>query len=411
MSLFLSRLILLSLWLSLAACSHITDFSRVGDNAADQRRLLVTFVDQTIGRTVSGNALDNYPTGGQYQNSGWSGRVARALAERHHLQVVAQWPVTELGVSCVLYEVPEGLPLSVVMSALNKDRQVAAVQALQHFQVLGGDPVPMASDPYVHLQTGFQALGIAELHRTTTGRGVRIALIDTGVDSSHPDLQGQINYSENMAPEPADHNMADLHGTAVAGVLVARPDNGIGIAGIAPDAKLFAFRACWPSKPQALAANCNSFTLAFALNQALRMGCGIINLSLSGPDDPLLRQLVDKALAQGTLVVAAMPKPSQIGGFPANVKGVIAVGEDDSNHPAIVAPGKDILTTVPQQSYNFMNGSSFAAPHVAGVAALAMQLHPDWRSADILHLLRSSSHNLAAQLPAITAALRLESSR
>ncbi|MCQ8181806.1 S8 family serine peptidase [Methylomonas sp. SURF-1] len=65
---------------------------------------------------------------------------------------------------------------------------------------------------------------------------MRIALIDTGVDTGHPDLQGQIRYSENTAPKPADQNWADLHGMAVAGVLAARPDNAIGIAGIAPEA-------------------------------------------------------------------------------------------------------------------------------------------------------------------------------
>lgn len=396
---FCNRFLLLGLLTLLAACTHSIDFARVGDSATgDERRLLVTFVDRTIGRNVPGNPQDGYRPTGQYLNSGWSGRVARELAEQHHLLFIAQWPITELGVSCVLYEVPEGLPLPSIIAALQKDHQVASVQTMQRFQVLGHTSAT-ATDPYLRLQTGFQTLGIADLHRVSTGRGVRIAVIDTGVDSQHPDLQGQIGYFENMAPEPADHNLADVHGTAVSGVLAAQPNNGIGIAGIAPDADILAFRACWPDQPGSLAAHCNSFTLAFALNQALRMGCRIINLSLSGPDDPLLRQLLDKALVKGTLVIAAVPEKGQTGGFPANLPGVIAVGDDDSNHPAMIAPGKDILTTVPKQTYDFMNGSSFAAPHVTGVAALYLQLHPDWQTADILRLLRSKSNQLIAPLP------------
>jgi subtilisin family serine protease len=258
-----------------------------------------------------------------------------------------------------------------------------------------GKPVSSAkpySDPYLHLQTGFSAMHIADMHKVTTGRGVKIAVIDTGVDTQHPDLQGQIKYSENMAPEPNNHDLADIHGTAVAGVISALPDNGIGIAGIAPDAEILAFRACWPDKPNSLAARCNSFTLALALNQAIRMDSQIINLSLSGPEDLLLKALVEKALEKGILVVAAVPGKQQEGGFPANIPGVIAVGQAaDVSNPQMQAPGQDILTTVPHQAYDFMTGSSFAAPHVAGLSALLLQLHPDWHAADIKRRLGSNA--------------------
>jgi len=228
-------------------------------------------------------------------------------------------------------------------------------------------------------------------------------LIDTGVDLDHPDLQGQIKYSENLAPEPTDHNLAEVHGTAVAGVLSARPDNGTGIAGIAPDAEVYALRACWPDKPGSLAAHCNSFTLALALDQAIRLDSRIVNLSLSGPEDPLLRQLIEKALAKGIIVIAAvLPGKDQIGGFPATISGVIAVGQGgEANNPVnpeIIAPGLDILTTVPHQGYDFMTGSSFATAHVAGLAALLLQLHPAWQAVNVKQLLRSDSNLLTARV-------------
>lgn len=250
------------------------------------------------------------------------------------------------------------------------------------------------------LQTAYNALNIGEWHKRATGQGIRIALIDTGVDLEHPDLKGQIDYSENLAPEPGDHNLADMHGTAVAGVLSARPDNGIGIAGIAPAADVLALRACWPEQPNALAARCNSFTLALALNQAIRMNARIINLSLSGPEDPLLKMLIEKALAKNIIVIAAVPGNPLAGGFPANIPGVIAVNQLDPDRNAdgnqIAAPGRDILTTLPHESYDFMTGSSFATSHVAGLAALLLQLHPDWRAAEIKRQLLHPENLLSA---------------
>ncbi len=398
----LHLILLLLVVAQLAGCANKTDYSRLGDSQkAEDRRLLVTFVDRSINRNLSGNAQDNYQPRGQYSNSSWSVRIAMQLAERHQLQFVTQWPISVLGVSCVVYEVPEALSLQQVVAALQKEQEVSLVQQMHSFDVLGDkqSALKLYSDPYVHLQTGFQSLGIRELHKSSTGQGIRIALIDTGVDIEHPDLKGQISQLENLAPEPSDHNLADIHGTAVAGVLAARPDNGVGIAGIAPDADILALRACWPVTHGALAAHCNSFTLALALNQAIRLNCRIVNLSLSGPDDPLLKQLIEKALAQGIIVIAAVPEKDHVGGFPGSMPGVIAVGQNNSvNNPEIIAPGQDILTTVPNQAYDFMTGSSFSTPHVTGIVALLLQLHPDWHTADIKQLLDNDSHLLTAKL-------------
>ncbi|QPK63371.1 S8 family serine peptidase [Methylomonas sp. LL1] len=403
--------LLTCLWLLLSACTSNPDLSRLGDSATgEDRRVVVTFADRTINRASPGNSLDGYRTRGQYNNSGWSERIARELADRHHLQMIAQWPVTALQISCVVYEVPKQFKLQQVMANLQSDRQVTLVQPMQTFQVRSNDQPPSADlhgDPYLPLQVGYKLLGVEDLHKMATGRGVRIALIDTGVDLEHPDLQGQIKYWENVAPEPPDHNLADIHGTAVAGVLSARPENDIGIAGIAPDAEVLAFRACWPEKPDALAAHCNSFTLAVALNLAIRMNSQIINLSLSGPEDPLLRQLIEKALSDGIIVIAAVPEKDQIGGFPANIPGVLAVGRgNEAQKPEIIAPGQDILTTVPHRAYDFMTGSSFATPHVAGLAALLLQLNPGWRTADIKQRLSGDSSSVSSSLLGVASAAK-----
>lgn len=394
-----SRFVLYGLCLLLWACAGAPELPLVMDNpAGEERRILVTFVDKTINRRLAGNALENYQAIGQYDNSSWSERTARALAERHHLIYLAQWPITELGVSCVVYRVPPEVSLANTISTLQQDQDVSAAQAMQSFRVLSEPYPPPAkySDPYLSLQVGFNSLGVAELHGFANGEGVRIALIDTGVDLEHPDLQGQVEYLENLVPQSAEQSIAEVHGTAVAGVLAAKPDNGIGIAGIAPAADLLAFRACWPDKPDAAAAHCNSFTLALALNKAIQMRSQIINLSLTGPEDPLLRQLIEKAIAKNIVVVAALPADGLAGGFPANIPGVIAVSQGPSGAPAsVVAPGTDILTTVPHQAYDFMSGSSFAAPHVAGIIALILQFYPTWTAVEIRRIFIDESNPLA----------------
>ncbi|MCQ8103028.1 S8 family serine peptidase [Methylomonas sp. SURF-2] len=330
------------------------------------RWLVVAFVDKTINRSLAGNALDGYRVRGRYGNSGWSERAAEQLADRHRLQLIAQWPVTELCVSCVVYEVPVRYPLQQVMSRLREDDQVALVQRMQTFETRAESAIGPAGDPYLSLQSGFKALGISELHKAVTGRGIRVALLDSGVDLDHPDLQGQITHFENVAPEPADHDLADVHGTAVAGIISAR---------------------------------CNSFTLAVALNRAMRMHSHIINLSLAGPEDPLVRQLITAALAKDIIIVAALPARGRADGFPANVSGVLAVGRgDETDRAEIIAPGLDILTTVPHEAYDFMTGSSFASPRVAGLAALLLQRNPNWRAADIKSLLAGDLNSVFARL-------------
>lgn len=394
-----ARVIAWLCWLAfgLAGCAGQAQFPHLTETgAAEERRILVTFVDSGIGRELPANPMDAYRARGGYDNSDWSVRRAEALAGRYRLNLVAQWPVTALGVACVVYEVPAGQSVTQVLAVLARDKQVDSAQPMGIFRVLGqpaGEPKSDGGDPYLKLQTGYRNMKIAAAHRYATGKGVRIAVIDTGVDGRHPDLAGQISVSENLAPEPpADGDTADVHGTAVAGVLAAHAGNGIGIAGIAPDAKIHALRACWPERPGVSAALCNSFTLALALNEAIRLETQVINMSLTGPDDPLVRKLIEKALEEGLIVIAAEPGQGVAGGFPANVEGVIAVrgAAESKARAALAAPGTDVLTTVPKGAYEFMSGSSFAAPHVAGTIALLLEARPGLTGTEAFRILAGS---------------------
>lgn len=307
-------------------------------------------------------------------------RTAKAIAEEYNLRVVSEWPMPALGVHCFVMELPQGITLRRIAARLGNDERVEWAQPMQVFWVLGH------TDPYYALQTSARTLRLEELHRVATGKGVRVAQIDSGVDLAHPDLVGQISTAQNFIdgnPYRAEH-----HGTAVAGVIVAKADNGVGIVGVAPDASLMPLRACWET-PGA-AALCSSFTLAKALQFALRHDARIVNLSLTGPADELLARLVDRAIAQGVTVVAAVDPDRADGGFPASHPGVIAAFA--SNTPravahALSAPGQDVLTTTPDGSWGFVSGASIAAAHVTGVVALLLQRSPDLRPGSISALL------------------------
>ena len=198
---------------------------------------------------------------------------------------------------------------------------------------------------------------------------MRGAAAETG-----PDLEGQIELSENfLADRPF---AAERHGTEVAGIIAARADNGVGIVGVAPNARLLALRACW--QESAGATLCNSLSLARALDFAIARRVQVINLSLGGPPDRLLGALLDVALRRGIEVVAAVDRALPGGGFPASHPGVIAVADEGRGRVAagvMLAPGRDVPTTSPPSQWYVVSGSSFAAAHVSGLLALLGELN------------------------------------
>ncbi len=108
----------------------------------------------------------------------------------------------------------------------------------------------------------------------------------------------------------AEHPLArdgEIHGTAIAGIIASAVNNREGIIGVAPDVSIAALRACWAVVDDGLAAQCSSFSLAQALEVALGLQPNVINLSLAGPDDPLLSRLLDRAIERGIVVVTAHP--------------------------------------------------------------------------------------------------------
>jgi subtilisin family serine protease len=292
--------------------------------------------------------------------------TARALAEAHRLEMRSDWAMPLAGVDCFVMRLPEGdaRTSAEAARAVAEDRRVAWAQPVGLYRAQSSQ-----QEPLYPAQPAARQWQLSELHKLATGRGVKVAVVDSGVEAHHPDLAAQVASSGNYVDDKAAP--AEGHGTAIAGVIAARADNGAGIAGIAPQARLLALRACWQAAPDQTL--CTSLGLAKALYAAIQQGAHIINMSLGGPDDRLLALLLDQAQARGASVVAALPGSG--GPFPANHPGVLVVGSAPPlPSGAVLAPGRDVPSTAPGGGWAVVSGSSFAAAHAAGLLALVREL-------------------------------------
>lgn len=257
-------------------------------------------------------------------------------------------------------------------------------------------------DPFAWMNYTIRQSGAEGMHATVLGEGVEIAVIDTGVDSVHPELQGRVVASVDVT---GFGTSSDRHGTAVAGIIAAEANNAVGAYGIAPAAKIVAIKACQPEQANGIQGRCWSSTLAKALDAALARDTRIINMSISGPDDTIVKELIETALARSRLVVAAAGNggPDAAPPFPASLPGVMAVTAVDARERLyeqatrgdfvdIAAPGVEVPVPVPGVTYpGQLSGTSMATASAAAVAALLLSLEPDLASDTLRAALESSA--------------------
>ena len=393
--------------------------------AAELPRIVVAFANEPRGAPGPAGSTGRRYTGDGYRVSQSAAQVARHVASEYALREVASWPIRELAMHCVVYEITSGRPAADVLAALAHDPRVVLAEPLHEFHTLTAPPsgasapsgAPAYNDPLYDLQTNLPALGIADAHRRAQGAGVRIGLIDTAVDERHPDLAGRIVRSRSFIGAHRGSGGSQRHGTAMAGIIGAVANNHVGIVGVAPLAQLEVFEACWQLAPDSDAAACNTFTLAKALAAALESGVPLVNLSVAGPSDALLSALVETGLRRGVVFVGAVEAGS---GFPAGLPGVIGAAGSESAVPpgALAAPARHVLTLRPDAQYDFESGSSVAAAEITGVIALLMSATATRLGNDtILSLLRpaptavSMTSTDAAVVNAAAALARLDLGR
>ena len=297
-------------------------------------------------------------------------RIARSVAHKYGLTLVDNWPMPMIGVDCFVMLVPDARTTGAAAQQVSHDADVSWAEPVELYSSRASTP----NDPLFAAEPAAAQWHLAQLHGIASGRGTRVAVIDSGIDGHHPDLAGQLAVNRNfVAGQPL---VPEQHGTAVAGIIAAKGNNHLGIVGVAPGTRLMGLRACWQSHGSTA---CDTLSLAKALYFAVENKADVINLSLSGPDARLLREILSIAYARGTAVVAAFDPKLPGGGFPASVPGVIAVSDAPaagSHGEVYVAPGRGVPTTEPGGRWFLVNGSSFSAAHVSGLVALIRERQP-----------------------------------
>ncbi|MEM4531106.1 MAG: S8 family serine peptidase [Thermofilaceae archaeon] len=221
-----------------------------------------------------------------------------------------------------------------------------------------------------------------------TGSGIRIAVVDSGVDYTHPELAHAYRGGYDFVNKDSDPMDDNGHGTHVAGVIFALP-NAAGVVGIAPQAELYALKVLDQS-----GAGYWSDVIA-AIEWAIDHGMHVVNLSLGGDGNDAVAAICQLAYDRGLLLVAAAGN----GGLssviaPACYPSVIAVGATDQADKVaafsptapeveLVAPGASIYSTLPGGSFGYKSGTSMACPHVAGAAALLWSVNPGLSNRDV----------------------------
>ncbi|MCX4446477.1 type VII secretion-associated serine protease mycosin [Streptomyces sp. NBC_01789] len=243
-----------------------------------------------------------------------------------------------------------------------------------------------------------QRVLLDELWHDTRGEGVRVAVIDTGVDDTHPQLAGAVDASAGADTLGGGDGTDDAvgHGTEVAGIIAARPREGTGFVGLAPGATVL------PVRQNDARDSGTDASMAAAILHAVARGAQVINISqeTTRPQSPgsVLARAVAEAVRRDIVVVASAGNDGADGTrtptYPAAFDGVLAVGASGRDNERasfsrpgsfvdVAAPGVDIVSTVPGRGHCADSGTSFSAPYVSAVAALMRARYPRWTARQI----------------------------
>lgn len=298
-------------------------------------------------------------------NQGQMNALVGGLALRHEAGRTFQLA----GTTVHLYTITNGAPVRTVIQSLEADNNVASAQPNYLYELAqssGGD----AGGQYA-----LAKFDIDSVHALTKGGAVPVAVIDSGIDASHPELASVALETIDAVGTDAP---ADSHGTSIAGIIAAQG----ALRGIAPEVRLIGVRAFAPAKAGA-SARSTSWRIADSLDRSHKAGAQILNMSFAGPQDPLVGESVAGAQKRGMVAIAAAGNggPDSKPAYPAAYPGVIAVTATDQNDAAytkanqgdyisVAAPGVGILAPVPNGGYEITSGTSMAAAHVSALVAL-----------------------------------------
>lgn len=313
-----------------------------------------------------------------------------ALARRHQLNRQESQTFELSGTTMFRWNIPDGRNVAAVIRSLEADRTILSVQPNYRYLL-------QQSKNADGIQYAVEKLRLPRAHEIARGERILIAVIDSGIDADHPELRGTVE--DSFDPAGGD-GAAHAHGTSIAGAIVARAK----LTGVAPNARILAVRAF---DPVSGSAEGTTFSILKGLEWASLKGARVINMSFAGPKDPIMARMLSAAGKRGIVLIAAAgnagPKSPPL--FPASDPNVIAVtatdlddklfqGSNRGHHVAVAAPGVNLLLPVPGGGYGMTTGTSFAAAHVSGIAALILQLEPGMRPDAVRRVLLSTARDL-----------------
>jgi hypothetical protein len=316
-----------------------------------------------------------------------SARAIGRLARRFDLNQIEGQSFPLIGARLSLWHIRGRLSVLSVVGALQYQNIVARVQPNYIFALQGQDgnsATEAHGDPAQYVLSKLQ---VEQAQRIATGAKIPVAVIDSEIDAKHPDLDGSIVKSFDAL---RSDDRPELHGTEMAGAIASHGK----LLGIAPGVQLLA--ACaFDGRSGG-----TSFAIYKSLQWAADNGARIINMSFAGPEDPTLHRMLAAAAARDIVLIAAAGNagPDSPPLYPAADPDVIAVTATDIDdrlfkmanrgpYIAVAAPGVEVLALAPGDAYQITTGTSVAAAHVSGIAALLLQHDPSLTPADVRSIL------------------------
>lgn len=321
---------------------------------------------------------------------------ADALARRHGLRRIESQTIPLLGSTFGLFRITDGRSFAAASRDFASDGSVRAVHPNYLYVLQQQKAAPSEGDP---AQYALAKLRLPEAHMLAHGTGIRVAVIDSGIDLKHRELADVVVDSfDALGSSDGPH----VHGTGIAGAIAAHAR----LMGAAPSAQLIAIRAFSGS---ANGAQSTSWVILKALDHAFQKQARIINMSFAGPRDLLIERGIDAVAAKHIVMVAASgnagPRSPPL--YPAANPKVIAVSGTDAQdhlfaasnrgpHVAIAAPGSDIFLPAPDDKYQMTSGTSFSAAYVSGLAALMLERNPALKPDELRATLMKTARDLGS---------------
>jgi len=336
----------------------------------------------------------------------------RQVERRFQLRLLQRETAEVVGAVMHRYRVPNRQTVPAAIRAMQQAVGFAYIQPnyvfeRPEFRVKLQSANAMRAQGDQRLQYVVDALRLSEAHQIARGQRVPIAVIDSGVDASHPELAGRVTQSFDAV---GGQFRAHEHGTGMVGAIAAQRQ----LLGVSPGAEILAVRAFAPGQTQGSTGT--SFHIVKAMDWAIRNGAKVINMSFAGPRDPMIARAIQVAADRRIAMVAAMGNggPSAPISFPAADPNVIAVTATDKegrlfdaatlgDHVAVAAPGVEIILPAPRGGYQISSGTSVAAAHVSGIAALILERHPDADPATLRRLLQATARQAGIPDPRLGA--------